>query len=122
MVLSSVFSVRIVIAFPSCSAVFRWDVCRMFARIGQALRLLRSPFFGAELTTAPEHPDADGTVAAVPAAVANAVVVDPVHAKPAVEVTTDSGVVRRGSSAASVSVGQCVSGASGRHRTAVTWP
>jgi hypothetical protein len=52
--------------------------------------------FGVELATSPDsceaHPDTDGTIAAVPPAVATAVVADPAHAKPAIGVTTDFGV------------------------------
>jgi hypothetical protein len=52
--------------------------------------------FGAELATPPDSceapPDADGTIAAVSAAVAPVVVADPAHPKPAIEVTTDFGV------------------------------
>jgi hypothetical protein len=48
-----------------------------------------------ELATSPDsceaHPDTDGPIAAVPPAVATAVVADPAHTKPAIGVTTDFG-------------------------------
>ena len=58
-----------------------------------------TPDFGAELAASPDsceaHPDTDGTIAAVPAAVATGAGpdgADPAHAKPAIGVTTDFGV------------------------------
>jgi hypothetical protein len=73
--------------------------------------------FGAELATPPDScgapRDADRTIAAVPAAVATAVVADPGHAEPAIEVTTDFGVAPGGGSgAAAISVGERLCGAS----------
>src|ERR1019366_10091803 len=46
-----------VIAFPSCTALFRWDVCRMFAR--KNAQAMAYPLRGSILDAVRHHPARD---------------------------------------------------------------